>query len=401
MSNYFQDNILNFNNIKQDDKKENNDFHFSYSKFSLYKECPLKYKFRYIDKIKEKPKSFFVFGEIVHSVLEYFFSKLPPPPFEELIELIEKKWEMLDQEKKNLFSDEDKIEKIKEKIRNVIRNFYIKHKDNKEIPFLLEYNSNVFIDGIVTQVVVDKIEYKGDGKILIVDYKTGKKDLNRSMDQLYFYQKVCEKDEFLVKKLNEKYRENYKNILVNNIVYYYVESLNEMVYKRATDDEINSFWDRVLKAVDDIKSKKFDPKPNQLSCSYCDYKFICPVYEKKNINQNEKNNLLEEYIKIEDEIKKLKEKQKKLEEKLIDSIDSEIKTTINDKTYIIKKETKYEYSNKDEVIEILKKYNYYEKASRPTVQSIIEILNSKDTPSKLKKELERYFIKKYFLKIQE
>ena len=35
---------------------------FSYSKLSLYEECPLKYKFKYIDKIKEEPKTFFAFG---------------------------------------------------------------------------------------------------------------------------------------------------------------------------------------------------------------------------------------------------------------------------------------------------------------------------------------------------
>src|SRR3989304_5093987 len=43
----------------------------SYSQFSLYQNCPLHWKLRYIDKIKEdKPNISLLFGSAFHSVLQ-------------------------------------------------------------------------------------------------------------------------------------------------------------------------------------------------------------------------------------------------------------------------------------------------------------------------------------------
>ncbi len=51
----------------------------SHSSISLFNECPQKYKFKYIDKIPEKPKYFFSFGQSVHLALEYFYGPVLTP----------------------------------------------------------------------------------------------------------------------------------------------------------------------------------------------------------------------------------------------------------------------------------------------------------------------------------
>ena len=43
---------------------------FSYSKMGMYKECPQKYKFRYVLKLPEKPKYYFAFGSALHKTME-------------------------------------------------------------------------------------------------------------------------------------------------------------------------------------------------------------------------------------------------------------------------------------------------------------------------------------------
>nr|MDA8131337.1 PD-(D/E)XK nuclease family protein [Elusimicrobiota bacterium] len=67
---------------------------FSYSRMSLYEECPLKYKFKYIDKIKEEPKYYFAFGSAIHKALEFLYSvKAPPfPTEEEVCEAFRAEW---------------------------------------------------------------------------------------------------------------------------------------------------------------------------------------------------------------------------------------------------------------------------------------------------------------------
>jgi putative RecB family exonuclease len=42
----------------------------SYSSYSTYLECPLRWKFLYIDRLPEVPRGYFTFGRVVHSVLE-------------------------------------------------------------------------------------------------------------------------------------------------------------------------------------------------------------------------------------------------------------------------------------------------------------------------------------------
>ena len=61
----------------------------SYSSFDSYKNCPLKYKFQAIDKLKEPKKAMQMFGTLLHSVMEYihkpgFFH----PTVEQALELL-------------------------------------------------------------------------------------------------------------------------------------------------------------------------------------------------------------------------------------------------------------------------------------------------------------------------
>ncbi|MGC8867666.1 MAG: RecB family exonuclease, partial [Elusimicrobiales bacterium] len=277
MSDYLQESIFSYKpqeKIKTESQADKS-LAFSYSKMSMYKECPLKYKFKYVDKLAEKPKKFFFIGRVIHKVLEYFFSKLPPPSFEELKGIAQKEWRAVPYYDKGYANQEyEEIDLIK--IIEIIANFHKKHSDNKALPFLLEYSTYVTINGYRFTIVADKIEYHSNGKITIVDYKTGKEE-NRTPDQLYFYQKVCESDPLIIKKIEEKYYEKVEKIEVKDMIYYYVENLKEIRYPRARESEIERFWDEVIATIENINSAKFDPKPSEKVCRWCDFKNRCPV----------------------------------------------------------------------------------------------------------------------------
>ena len=49
-----------------------NQFRLSVSKLKTYTQCPLKYKFTYIDKLPRKTFEFHTFGKFCHKVLEDF-----------------------------------------------------------------------------------------------------------------------------------------------------------------------------------------------------------------------------------------------------------------------------------------------------------------------------------------
>ncbi len=105
--------------------------------------------------------------------MSIFFSKLPPPSIEELKDLAEKEWRSVAYYEKGYATQEyEELDLIK--IHTIITNFHKKHADNKIIPFLLEYSTYVTINGYRFTIVADRIEYNSNGKITIIDYKTGK-----------------------------------------------------------------------------------------------------------------------------------------------------------------------------------------------------------------------------------
>ncbi|MCX7641266.1 MAG: PD-(D/E)XK nuclease family protein [Elusimicrobiales bacterium] len=403
MSDYLQDSIFNYqpkDDIVQNKNDKQSSFVFSYSKMSLYNECPLKYKFKYIDKIPEKPKKFFFIGRVIHSTLEFFFSHVPPPSFEEITKFAINQWEQTSWQDKGYALEE--YEKIDlQKIINILKNFYFKHSDNKKLPFLLEYSTYVTINGYKFTIIADKIEYLGNGKITIIDYKTGKEG-DRTPQQLYFYQKVCEADPTIIKKIQEKYSENISYVEVESMIYYYVENLKEIKYPRAKNSEIDKFWDEAISTIENILSNKFYPNPSEKSCRWCDYKSICEVYKIKNTDKI--NQLFEEYLKINNEIEKLKIQLEQIGNELINEMKKEKKILITNgkKTLKIEKKPKIEdiLNNREEIKQILKDFGIYEKLTKLTATSIIELLEDPKTPKELIDKLLKFITEedKIFIK---
>ncbi|HKZ41829.1 MAG TPA: PD-(D/E)XK nuclease family protein, partial [Candidatus Hodarchaeales archaeon] len=65
----------------------------SYSTLDTYQNCPLKYKFREIDKIKEPKSKEAVFGTLIHSVMKYIHTpSLLSPTIEQALDYFAKSW---------------------------------------------------------------------------------------------------------------------------------------------------------------------------------------------------------------------------------------------------------------------------------------------------------------------
>ena len=77
----------------------------SYSAIETYLQCPQKYKFQAIDKIRAPKSREAIFGTLVHSSLKFMFQKDPLfPTLEEVIAYFRTHWPSLDvfnQETKN------------------------------------------------------------------------------------------------------------------------------------------------------------------------------------------------------------------------------------------------------------------------------------------------------------
>ena len=165
---------------------------FSYSKMGMYKECPQKYKFRYVHMLPEQPKYYFAFGSALHEVMEYIYNPANPafPTLGEALAFFEKYWNKTTFDQKGYASVEKELAGYAEG-RRIIEAYYAKHAADFFHPLSVEMKSTLDIDGLSLISILDRIDYLGDGQIKILDYKTGK-TVQREPDQLYMYQKVVE-----------------------------------------------------------------------------------------------------------------------------------------------------------------------------------------------------------------
>lgn len=253
---------------------------FSYSKMGMYKECPQKYKFRYVHMLPEQPKYYFAFGSALHEVMEYIYSPLNPsfPTEEQALAFFKKHWDATSFDQKGYASMDKEAAGFAEGVR-IIRAYYGKHGNSLFHPLSVEMKSTLDVDGLSLISILDRIDYLGEGRVKILDYKTGK-TVQREPDQLMMYQKVVENSP-AVRQLVQAADPGVKEIKVEQMSFYHLPSLTEMAFERGSDKDMYEFWQKVLGVADEIRAAKFTPAPEENKCRWCDYRNICPVWTGK------------------------------------------------------------------------------------------------------------------------
>lgn len=234
----------------------------SYSSMSLFLECPQKYKFRYIDKIPQKPRHFFSFGTSMHEALEFFYSPPGDVPLSlaGLIEYYQAHWISEGYEQPGQEAE------YKARGESILTDFYAKHITNFKLPFFTEYKFDLLVAGVPVTGYIDRIDRVGD-KIAILDYKTGKplaKDRLDTDNQLTMYQLACE--ELLGMK-------------VESLTFYHLNSCTPFTTSPRSKETIQILRDQVVSVANLISQQAFVPTPSERKCGWCDYKSLCPAYQ--------------------------------------------------------------------------------------------------------------------------
>ncbi len=379
---------------------------FSYSKMGMYKECPQKYKFRYVHMLPEQPKYYFAFGSALHEVMEYVYNPANPafPTLEQALSFFKKHWDSTSFDQKGYASMEKELLGYEEGCR-IIRAYYGKHGASLVHPLSVEMKSTLDMDGLSLISILDRIDYLGDGRVKILDYKTGK-TVQREPDQLMMYQKVAESSPAIL-KLVQTVDPSAKEIKVEKMAFYHLPSLQELSFERSTDKEMYEFWQKVLGVADEIRAGKFDPSPEENKCRWCDYRNICPVFTGKEydgptgwgakVPQSSvaATQPMATVAKTDDEV--LSEKIDRLgelgaeSEKLREEIIRLMKKLDYKRQYAGKyqaeltQQTRHHFSDKQKTVELLRKLNLLNKTLVPT-QTTIEALLTDATVSAAAKE---------------
>ncbi|MBI4055351.1 MAG: PD-(D/E)XK nuclease family protein [Elusimicrobia bacterium] len=354
----------------------------SHSAISMYLDCPQKYKFKYVDRIPEKPKHFFSFGQTVHQALEFFYGvPVPPPPsLKELLDFYKKNWRSAGYE-----TPEQEAQYLEEG-RRILTAFHQKHVKDYKLPFFAEYAFHLEVGGVPVTGKVDRIDKLEDSRLAVVDYKTGKAfDISRveKDTQLTMYQMACE--ELL-------------GMPVAQLTFYHLPSLTELTVRRHPDGQVQAWRKRIVDVAEDIGAKKFLPKPEDRKCSWCDYKGLCPAWQhqenlldgKAGAPEKELGESVDRYGALKDQIKDLEAEAEKVRQEIVEALERLDFLRAFGKKYEVSRslEEKWEFKDKRAVLEVFKAGGLYEKVLAPSAAEIQKIMRGNDLSPAVRAKLE-------------
>ncbi len=247
-------------------------FYISPFKLSMYFQCPLKYKFHYLDKLDKcypKPENdYLILGNIVHRTLKEFFSQKRHRAPEDLLELLS--LIIKDENKKRSTVKDDVIKTAEKLIDNFIEKF-----DLTVNPEFIEENINVNIQDFKLLCKIDRIDLQNTG-YRIIDYKTGRIQLTQN-----------ELQKNLPIKLYFIGAKHGLGLEIEELTLLYLHSLEEVTIS-PTALEIKNFEEKLVEQVNIIRNTKledFSPKTNSY-CGFCEFKLFCSEFKNRNVQFN-------------------------------------------------------------------------------------------------------------------
>ena len=249
---------------------------FSPSKLATYQDCPRRYRYRYVDKIKREAQSVEAFvGSCVHKAFEELYKGLlhaRKMTLDEVLAVFEEEW-------RSTWSDWVVIRNkgvSPEDWRNVgrecVRGYYLAHAPfdsdktvavEKRIGFPLEAAGARFqIEGFI-----DRLALAPDGAFEIHDYKTGANlPPQRELDedwQLAIYELAV--------------RHAWPDTKAVRLFWHYVRPGKDLASSRRPE-ELAALKGEIAALIESIKrDHDFVPRKSGL-CDWCEYRDICPLW---------------------------------------------------------------------------------------------------------------------------
>ena len=355
----------------------------SHSSISLYNECPQKYKFKYIDKVPEKPRHFFSFGQSVHLALEFFYGvKEPvPPSLPDLLKNYKEVWVSAG------YKDPGQEFEYFEEGKRILQEFHRKHSKDFHVPFFVEYAFTFEVEGVPVTGRIDRVDKLPDGRLSVLDYKTGKKLATGRLEidaQLTMYQFACE---------------SLLGAEVGELVFYHLPTLKQHRAARRGTALVDELKGRIVTTAESITKEKFDPKPEESVCRWCDYKPICPIFKDqyagmpvaaaKASGEPELAVLVDQYGESLAAVELAKGAAQKAGQALAEMLQKKGYTRAFGAEYevVAGKTARWEFIDKKKVIDIIKKAGAYEKVLAPSAPLVNKLIEDKSTDPNLRAQL--------------
>lgn len=246
------------------------------SRAADFKNCPLQYRFRCIDRIPETPSLAAARGTMVHSVLDGLFDL---PAGQRTVEaargLLPEAFEQLRVREPGiveLFGDDPdgtELAEWLESARRLLSNYFALEDPSRIEPAEREQKVEVVVDGLRLRGIVDRVDVSPAGDLRVVDYKTGTSPREafegKALFQMKFYALVLWRTRGVVPRM---------------LRLMYLTDVDTLSYEPDAEElarferTLLAIWAAIQRAT---MTGDFRPNPGRL-CDWCDHKVRCPAW---------------------------------------------------------------------------------------------------------------------------
>ena len=246
------------------------------SRAADFKQCPLLYRFRAIDRLPEAPSAAQLRGTLVHAALEQLYG-LPAAQRDPATasSLVEPAWERVMAAEPDLAGelDAELRTQLLEEARALLSGYYRLEDPTRFDPQCCEERVEVELaDGTLLRGFIDRIDVAATGELRVVDYKTGKAPPAaralaefKAMFQMKFYAVALLRSRGV---LPTRLRIIY---LADSQLLDYAPDLDELLRFEKT---LMAIWRAILSAG---QTGDFRPSPSRL-CEWCPHQQRCPTF---------------------------------------------------------------------------------------------------------------------------
>jgi putative RecB family exonuclease len=246
------------------------------SRAADFKQCPLLYRFRAIDRLPEPPSTAQLRGSLVHAALERLYG-LPAASRgpETASSLVEPAWEQVLAAEPDLAAefDSEVRAQLLDEARALLAGYYRLEDPTRFDPQCCEQRVEVELaDGTLLRGFIDRIDVAATGELRVVDYKTGKAPPEaraqaefKAMFQMKFYAVALLRS---------------RGVLPTRLRLIYLADGQVLDY--SPDEQELLRFERTLMAIwRAIQSAgatgDFRPHPSRL-CDWCPHQSLCPSF---------------------------------------------------------------------------------------------------------------------------
>jgi len=247
------------------------------SRAADFMSCPLKYRFRVVDRLPEAPSPAAVRGTVVHTVLERLFdAPAHGRTLDAALRLVQPEWDALLTAEPDLAAMFDGAESPLEltswleQCRSLLRTYF-----ELEDPCRLEpaerelYVEHVLDSKLLLRGYVDRLDVNAAGAVRVVDYKTGRSPSElfeaKALFQMKFYALVLWRTLGTMPALLQLV------YLGNGEILRYVPDEPDLL---ATQRKIEALWAAIDRAT---RTGQWLPRKGAL-CAWCDHQALCPEW---------------------------------------------------------------------------------------------------------------------------